>query len=116
MDPPAKYAPFKRIWYFDPLRTWRPVGLERALLANALIAGCPRKNSIASRRAGHQVALTRGRRVLTFRSKIDCFISEGCCEVHKVQDEPLTIHQSPVGSPGANSGANPRNGESSLAT
>src|ERR1700730_10295566 len=102
MDPPAKYAPFNRIWYFDALRTWHPVGLERALLANALIACCRRKNSIASRRAGYQVALIRVRRLLTFRSKIDCFISEGCREAHRVQDEPLTIHQSPVGLPGAN--------------
>jgi hypothetical protein len=45
------------------------------LLANALIAGCRRKNLMASRRAGHQVALTCVRRVLTFRGKVDSFIS-----------------------------------------
>ena len=35
MDRRARYAPFNQIWYFDALRTWRPVGLETALLANA---------------------------------------------------------------------------------
>src|SRR5450755_571280 len=54
MDPCTKYAPFHRLWYSEALRTLPPVGFERALLANALIAGLSPK---VRRRAGRQVVL-----------------------------------------------------------
>jgi hypothetical protein len=86
INPRAKYAPFDRIWHFDAPRIWHPAGLETALLANTLMADYRRKNSIASRRAGRQVALTRVGRVLTFRSKIDCSFQRRCREDDPASD------------------------------